>query len=136
MCLTVVGAAGPQPTRSRQGLACAKVNPNEMVPAGYMAKRVVARPDWLPAERVSSIYSVSGCVSDNFAEYITFWRHNGYWLFDSPAVITDVAPRGCAERDGRRMPLVGPNESWRLGRRCPDTKRRPCLTESLTAAPT
>jgi hypothetical protein len=62
-----------------------------MVPAGYMAKRVVARTDWLPAERVSSIYSVSGCVSDNFAEYITSWKHNGYWLFDSPAVITDIA---------------------------------------------
>ena len=62
-----------------------------MVPAGYMAKRVVARPDWLPAERVSSIYSVSGCVSDNFTDYITFWKHNGYWLFDSSAVITDSA---------------------------------------------
>ena len=62
-----------------------------MVPAGYMAKRVVARPDWLAAERVSSIHSVSGCVSDNFADYITFGKHNGYWLFDSPAVITDIA---------------------------------------------
>jgi hypothetical protein len=62
-----------------------------MVPAGYMAKRVVARPDWLPAERVSSIYSVSGCVAKNFAEYIKFWKHNGYWLFDTPAVIADIA---------------------------------------------
>ena len=62
-----------------------------MVPAGYMAKRVVTRPDWLGASSVSSIYSVSGCVSDNFADYITFWKHNGYWLFDSPAVITDIA---------------------------------------------
>jgi hypothetical protein len=62
-----------------------------MVPAGYMAKRVVARPDWLPAERVSSIYSVSGCVSDDFADYINFWKHNGYWLFDSPETILDVA---------------------------------------------
>jgi hypothetical protein len=62
-----------------------------MVPAGYMAKRVVTRPDWLPAERVSSIYSVSGCVSETFADYINFWKHNGYWFFDSPAVITDIA---------------------------------------------
>jgi hypothetical protein len=62
-----------------------------MVPAGYMAKRVVARPDWLPAERVSSIYSVSGCISENFADYINFWKHNGYWLFNSPDVITEVA---------------------------------------------
>ena len=62
-----------------------------MVPVGYMAKRVVKRPDSLPAERVSSIYSVSGCISEDFADYINFWKHNGYWLFDSPAVITDVA---------------------------------------------
>jgi hypothetical protein len=56
-----------------------------------MAKRVVARPDWLPAERVSSIYSVSGCVSDNFTNYINFWKHNGYWLFDSPEAIIEIA---------------------------------------------
>jgi hypothetical protein len=62
-----------------------------MVPAGYMAKRVVARPDWLPAERVSSIYSVSGCVSNDFADYINFWKHNGYWLFDSPEAILEIA---------------------------------------------
>jgi hypothetical protein len=62
-----------------------------MVPAGYMAKRVVARPDWLSAERVSSIYSVSGCVSDNFADYIKYWKHNGYWLFDSPERIIEIA---------------------------------------------
>ena len=59
-----------------------------MVPAGYMAKRVVARPDWLPAERVSTIYSISGCISHNFADYIGFWKHNGYWLFDSPNIVT------------------------------------------------
>ena len=62
-----------------------------MVPAGYMAKRVVARPDWLGAERVRSIYSVSGCIAEDFADYINFWRHNGYWLFDSPEIIIDVA---------------------------------------------
>lgn len=62
-----------------------------MVPAGYMAKRVVARPNWLPVERVSSIYSVSGCMSEHFADYINFWKHNGYWLFNSPDVIVEVA---------------------------------------------
>jgi hypothetical protein len=44
-----------------------------MVPAGYMAKRVVARPDWLPADSVSSIYSVSGCVSHDFNDVVTFY---------------------------------------------------------------
>jgi len=56
-----------------------------------MAKRVVARPDWLTAGRVVSIYSVSACVSENFADYITFWRHNGYWLFNSPESIIQIA---------------------------------------------
>jgi len=62
-----------------------------MIPAGYMAKRVVARPTGLPAERVSSIHSVSGCVSKNFADYVSFWKHNGYWLFNSPDVIVEIA---------------------------------------------
>jgi len=70
-----------------------------MVPAGYMAKRVVARPDWLPAERVPSIYSVSGCVSHDFTDDIEFWKHNGYWLFDSPDIITDIARKNNIDLD-------------------------------------
>jgi len=62
-----------------------------MVAAGYMAKRVVERPNWLGAQRVSSIYSVSGCVSENFADYVRFWKHNGYWFFDSPEIIVELA---------------------------------------------
>jgi hypothetical protein len=62
-----------------------------MRPAGYLAKRVVTRPEWLPAERVTCIYSLSGCVSRAFADYIPFWKHNGYWLFDSPDAIIQVA---------------------------------------------
>lgn len=62
-----------------------------MVPAGYMAKRVVRRPDWLRASSVSSIYSVSRCIAENFADYINFWKHNGYWFFDSPEIIIDIA---------------------------------------------
>lgn len=62
-----------------------------MVPAGYLAKHVAQRPATLRAERVSAIGSVSGCLSRNFADYITFWQHNGYWLFDSPEVIVQLA---------------------------------------------
>jgi hypothetical protein len=56
-----------------------------------MAKRVAARPEWLQAPRVSTLYSVSGCISQDFADYIEFWRHNGYWLFDSPNIIIEIA---------------------------------------------
>ena len=62
-----------------------------MIPAGYMAKHVAARPDGLKANQVKDIYSVSNCISDDFADYINFWKHNGYWLFDSPEIIRSVA---------------------------------------------
>lgn len=61
-----------------------------MLPVGYMRKRVAKKPDWLKAG-IDDIYSVSGCVSQNFADYIRFWNHNGYWLFDSPSVIEKLS---------------------------------------------
>lgn len=62
-----------------------------MISAGYMAKRVAIKPDWLKANEVEDIYSVSGYISKDFADYINFWKHNGYWLFDSPNVIEQLA---------------------------------------------
>ena len=62
-----------------------------LAPAGYMAKRVAARPDWIKAPGVDDVYSVSGCVSEHFADYIKYWRHNGYWFFDSPEIIKSLA---------------------------------------------
>jgi hypothetical protein len=34
---------------------------------------------------------VSGCVSNTFTDYLNFWKHNGYWLFDSPERIIEIA---------------------------------------------
>jgi hypothetical protein len=62
-----------------------------MIPAGFMAKRVSPRPEWLAAEQVVDIYSVSGCISEAFADFIPHWKHNGYWLFDTPEVIRQLA---------------------------------------------
>lgn len=62
-----------------------------MTPAGYMAKRVVRRPDWIQAPAVEDVYSVSGCVSEYFADYIEHWKHNGYWFFDSVETIESLA---------------------------------------------
>lgn len=63
-----------------------------MIPVGYMFKMVSRRPEWLKTRAsVSDIYSVSGCVSQNFTDYIKYWKHNGWWLFDSPAVMKDIA---------------------------------------------
>ncbi len=62
-----------------------------MSPIGYLCKNVVKTPGWLKVQAVADIYSLSGCVSRNFADYVNYWRHNGYWLFDSPSVIEDIA---------------------------------------------
>jgi hypothetical protein len=74
-----------------------------MIPVGYMAKRVSKRPGWLQATHVTDIYSVSGCVSEDFADYINYWKHNGYWLFDSPEVIRGVARENSVELEGTSL---------------------------------
>jgi hypothetical protein len=63
----------------------------KMIPAGYMKKRVSSRPDWLKANDVTDIYSVSSCVSEDFDDYINYWKHNGYWFFNSPETIDNLA---------------------------------------------
>ena len=62
-----------------------------MIPAGYMYKAVVSKPDWLKTDQVKYIYSVSGCVSEDFDDWINYWKHNGYWFFDSPEIIENLA---------------------------------------------
>jgi hypothetical protein len=62
-----------------------------MIPAGYMAKRVATKPEWLSVAGVVDIWSVGDCVGEDFADYIEYWKHNGFWLFDSPTAIRSVA---------------------------------------------
>ena len=62
-----------------------------MIPLGYMAKRVAPAMEWLKAPQVSRIYSVSSCISEDFGKWIVAWKHNGYWFFDSPRLIAEVA---------------------------------------------
>ena len=74
-----------------------------MIPAGYMAKRIVKRPDWLAVPGIDDIYSISSCMSKSFADYVTYWRHNGYWLFDSPDVIAEVAKENAVDLGGTKL---------------------------------
>lgn len=64
-----------------------------MIPVGYMYKTVSKRPDWLKTSQVEDIYSVSGCVSEDFTDWINYWKHNGYWFFDSPQIIEELAKK-------------------------------------------
>jgi hypothetical protein len=74
-----------------------------MMPLGYMAKRVSKKPDWLEASQVTDIYSVSDCVSESFADYIHYWKHNGYWFFNSPEIIRSLAEENSIQLDGTSL---------------------------------
>ncbi|HYM76257.1 MAG TPA: hypothetical protein VE377_09800 [Candidatus Dormibacteraeota bacterium] len=72
-----------------------------MIPVGYMAKRVYKKAEQLKVRAITAsfekmpqvvdVYSVSNCLSKDFADYIRYWKHNGYWLFDSPEIIKNLA---------------------------------------------
>ena len=74
-----------------------------MIPVGYMAKRVSVRPEWLQTERVVDVYSVSHCISNGFADYIHYWMHNGYWFFDSPEIIRQLAQENSIDLKGTSL---------------------------------
>ncbi|MBE9061616.1 hypothetical protein [cf. Phormidesmis sp. LEGE 11477] len=62
-----------------------------MIPVGYMFKQVCEKPSWLKAGSVKDLYSVSGCISEDFCDWINEWKHNGYWLFNHPAIMQSIA---------------------------------------------
>jgi hypothetical protein len=73
-----------------------------MVPAGYLAKRI-QKPKGLDIGHVVDVYSVSDHVNDNFADYVDYWKHNGYWLFDSPEIIRSVARENSIQLGGTSL---------------------------------
>jgi hypothetical protein len=77
--------------------------PDSLTPAGYMAKRVAQRPAGWLGEHVIDVYSLSGCMSEIFADYVKFWKHNGYWLFDSPETIEEVAREDAVDLAGATL---------------------------------
>ena len=74
-----------------------------MIPVGYMAKRVGKKPDRYRAPHVVHIYSVSNCNCEDFADYIKYWKHNGFWFFDSPGIIRDVAKQNSISLEGTSL---------------------------------
>lgn len=73
-----------------------------MIPAGYMAKRVIDKPAWIKSTAPARICSVSNCMSRDFADYIHHWKQNGFWLFDRPALIDEIAAAEAADMTGTR----------------------------------
>jgi hypothetical protein len=74
-----------------------------MIPAGYLAKRVCIKPDWLRAKQVTHIYSVSGCSAEIFAYRVDYEYLNGFWLFDSPEIIQIIAQENSIDLAGTTL---------------------------------
>jgi hypothetical protein len=91
-----------------------------MIQVGYMAKRIVKWPDWLKANQVADVCSVSNCVSKDFADYINYWKHNGFWFFDSPQIISALARENSVDMTDTQLFFYevydleydGDRESW------------------------
>jgi hypothetical protein len=83
-----------------------------MISAGYLAKRNLKPPATLKVpDHVVDICSVSNCVNDNFEEgyipaldsYVDFWKHNDFWFFDSPKLISDIAVEHSIDMSGTHL---------------------------------
>lgn len=74
-----------------------------MIPIGYMAKRSCEKPPGLGLLQVNDIYSVNSCVNDDFADYVDYWKHNGYWFFDSPEIIQTLAEENSIDLEGTKL---------------------------------
>jgi len=74
-----------------------------MVPVGYLAKSSCRKPEGFGLPSVEDVYSVSGDVNDDFSDYIDSWKHNGYWLFDSPKAVREVAEEKSVDLSGSML---------------------------------
>lgn len=74
-----------------------------MIPAGYILRRVAAADPSMNLGNVVDLYSVSHCISRDFTDYIRYWRHNGYWLFNKPSDMDDILAQEGKSRDAFRL---------------------------------
>ncbi len=63
-----------------------------MIDAGYCAKRIAPKPDWLKAAAVREICSASGCISPAPDGWIEHWLHNEFGWFNRVSDALAVVP--------------------------------------------
>jgi hypothetical protein len=61
---------------------------------GYFPKRTLRHPDWPEVAGVEEICSVSSCISEDPDEWIEKWRHNHFYVYDSPDLAWDIVREG------------------------------------------
>jgi hypothetical protein len=63
---------------------------------GFLAKNIVPKPDWLKADSVREICSLSNCISKTHPDAFEQWQHNRFDLYRTEALAMAVIPE--AER--------------------------------------
>ncbi len=73
-----------------------------MIPAGYLYKQVAAWPDGFGPEHVAEIWSVSGCISREFAN-VAWYGRNVLGFFDTPEAMRPFAAAEGVDLTGMRL---------------------------------
>lgn len=64
----------------------------QLISMGYLYKHVAINDGCCPdAFKVKDIYSLSGCISEDFADYIGLCKNNNYWLFNNVEEMNNLA---------------------------------------------
>ena len=74
-----------------------------MYALGYLYKKVQHNSGWIETPHVKDVYALSGCVTEHFCDYINYWKHNGFWLFDRPEIMEELAGAHHISLDGLRL---------------------------------
>ena len=64
----------------------------DVIDAGYFAKQIVPRPEWLQAPLVREICSASNCVSHAPDDWVHRWLHNEFGWFNRVTDAVAVIP--------------------------------------------
>jgi hypothetical protein len=65
-----------------------------MIDAGFFAKRIESKPEFLHAPGVREICSVSTCISSGPENWIELWLHNDMGWFNRKADAIRAVPPG------------------------------------------
>lgn len=90
----MVGKAKPPKFFWRIRSAEAKEHIYSMIPLGYLYKLVGPRQNDRLAKQIDNIYTLGDCPGNSthdFYDFIPLWKHNGYWLFNTPEEMHEIA---------------------------------------------
>ena len=85
---------------------------------------------------LSIFYSVSGCVSEDFDDYMNYWKHNGSWIFDSPEIIKNLAAQNSIQIEGASLFYYEAHETEFDGERWHPWSPEPSFPTNVTVPST